>query len=45
MDTFIFHSQFSIGYGMFTVSSNFLHHFDMGFLYPVITAGEQQAEC
>ena len=37
--------NFQFGYGMFTVSSNFLHTLDMGFLYPVITAGEQQAEC
>ena len=37
--------NFQFGYGMFTVSSNFLHTLDMGFLYPVITAGERQAEC
>lgn len=45
MDTFIFMLNFQFGYGMFTVSSNFLHTLDMGFLYSVITAGEQQAEC
>ena len=37
--------NFQFGYGMFTVSSNFLHTLDMGFLYSVITAGEQQDEC
>ena len=37
--------HFQFRNGMFTVSSNFLHTLDMGFLYPVITAREQQAEC